>query len=154
MYQCDHCGAKFEQAPKGGRPAGSHMFKCPKCGRITFLASGLVQKKDPVLIEVFSLPAFYTHWLAERLERYGEENPWVEFKLNLSEEVQELGGSNLQLAIRYGLGHWPEVWMQKLFPQQTEVMGLYLVCRPEQRSEAELAALILWLAHQGELSSY
>ncbi|MDT8446196.1 MAG: hypothetical protein RRB13_04805 [bacterium] len=154
MYQCDHCGARFNQAPQGGRPAQSHMFRCPQCKRITFLASGLLQKKDPVTIHVYSLPAFYQHWLAPRLEQYQEGNPWIEFKVDLSEELAPLGGPGLQLALRYGVGAWPDLWKLKLFPQQTDVMGFYLVCQPQQQRDATLEPLIQWLAHQGQLSAY
>ena len=154
MYRCDHCGKGFEQISEQHRPKNSHMFRCPACGKITFLASGLAQKKDPVQLTLHSLPAFFKHWLAQRVVRYLEDNPWVQIDVECSEEVIEMSPDQLTLAVRYGVGSWPEVLLEKLFPQQTDVMGLYLVCQPVQFANQDLKDFWDFLLAQAAFSKY
>ena len=154
LYRCDHCGAKFEKVGSAHRPINSHLFRCPTCGKTTFLASGLIQKKDPVKLTLYCLPAFYQHWLESRVQDYLTKNPWVEINLVCTEEEFELLPQDLSLGVRYGLGDWPEVQLEKLFPHQTQTLGLYLVCRPDQKNHPELLTLWDFLIQQAAVSSY
>lgn len=60
---------------------------------------------DPIRIAV--TPAFAENWLMPRLAYFWTEHPDIEIELAPSLKLADLGTDGLDIAIRYGMGHWP-----------------------------------------------
>ena len=104
-------GMLFERQPKGLKPS------C-RAERIRpFLGQGLAQMEEgwrqltareqdnQVCITV--LPSFASCWLLPRLNGFSQQCPDIELRLSMSDQVQDLHASTLDLAIRFGPGDYP-----------------------------------------------
>lgn len=58
-------------------------------------------------LKIALTPAFAENWLMPRLGQFWSDHPDVEIELAPSLKVADLKGAGIDLAIRYGHGHWP-----------------------------------------------
>ncbi len=77
----------------------------------------------PLVISTFS--SFATRWLSPNLARLAEETGEPELELRVSDEVADLVTDGVDMAIRFGLGGWPDVSAMKLLSET-----LFPVCSP------------------------
>jgi LysR family glycine cleavage system transcriptional activator len=96
-------------------------------------------------LRITTLPAFATHWLIPRLSKFHALHPEVEIALVANFTLADLDRDRVDLAIRFGLGSWPDVQAEKLFDEY-----LTPVCSPNfnqgvlpQRSEDLLHTSLL-----------
>lgn len=80
---------------------------------------------DSFSIKISLLPSFAFKWLVPRLGHLKEKNPNLDVWISTSEEIVDLSHSDVDLAIRLGLGNWPELYSQRLLQEY-----VFPVCSP------------------------
>lgn len=76
-------------------------------------------------VTVSASVAFSSYWLMSRLKRFRAAHPDVELRLMAAGPVRDLAVSEIDLAIRYGSGDWPDVEATHLFDN-----AIWPVCSP------------------------
>ncbi len=76
-------------------------------------------------LTVSTTTSFASHWLVLRLARFREVEPDIDVRIHAAEDTVDFGRSDVDLAIRYGLGSWPGLRATKLFSET-----YYPVCSP------------------------
>jgi LysR family glycine cleavage system transcriptional activator len=77
-----------------------------------------VRAPERAVLRVSLLASFATHWLVPRLGRFAAAHPKIELRLEPSNTLADVRGGEADLAIRYGMGGWPEVEAERLMPDQ------------------------------------
>lgn len=98
--------AAFELLRQGTQEARAPMTK------LTTLTVGL-------------LASFATRWLAPRLESFHAAHPHIALQLQPEIALADVSGGEVDVAIRYGRGGWPDVRAQQFMPERLSV-----VCSP------------------------
>lgn len=91
----------------------------------TQLAQGRPQDSELVIA---TLPSFALHWLLPRLDGFRALHPNYRLRLQTSLAVQDLRSGLVDIGIRMGQGHWPDMEKQALFEDE-----LMVVCSPRFR---------------------
>ncbi|EUB98402.1 transcriptional regulator, LysR family [Rhizobium sp. CF080] len=97
-------------------PAVSHAF-----GEI---AAATAQMKRPATsgeLAITCVPALLSFWIVPRLNSFTEQFPGVRLKLAASNDPAVLHSSDVDVAVLYGDGNWPDAWTRlwsnlQLFP--------------------------------------
>ena len=91
------------------------------------IAEGWVQAgaRDSAALTVSVEPSFAARWLVLRLGKFHRAHPDIELRLLPSSEVVDFERSDVDIGVRYGLGHWPDAIAEKLFEATN-----YPVCAP------------------------
>ncbi|WP_246795157.1 transcriptional regulator GcvA [Burkholderia perseverans] len=100
-------------------------------------------------LSVGVLASFATHWLAPRLAAFSAAHPQIDLQLRSSIALADLGAGEIDLAIRYGRGGWPDVEARKLMPER-----LAPVCAPALLASGPLPHTPRELLRFPLLSSY
>lgn len=74
---------------------------------------------DTLVVSV--APAFASKWLVPRLRYHFDRHPQVLVRIDASGGLVDLRGSDVDVAIRMGTGHWPGVDAELLLPQRVFV---------------------------------
>ncbi len=85
----------------------------------------LTQRQDSGILTVSTMASFAAAWLVPRLGRFRALHSDIDVRLSASDEIVEFARDDVDLAIRYGDGHWPGV---EVVPLMTE--DLFPVCSP------------------------
>ena len=102
-------------------------------------------RSDVQPLRLSAAPSFASRWLAPRLARYHQRADAAPVHIDCSAELR--AGAHFDLAIRTGLGHWPEFATQRLMPvAATPMLSPALAATVRLQSPADLAQLPL-LAH-------
>lgn len=72
---------------------------------------------------VGTLPSFALHWLVPRMPGFCAAHPNHRLRLHTSLEVQDLRNGLVDVAIRMGPGHWPDLMKKKLFEDRLVVVA-------------------------------
>ena len=91
----------------------------------TQLAQGRPQDSELVIA---TLPSFALHWLLPRLDSFRALHPYYRLRLQTSLAVQDLRSGLVDIGIRMGQGHWPDMEKMALFEDE-----LIVVCSPRFR---------------------
>ena len=78
----------------------------------------------PLVLTV--LPSFAAKWLLPRLRNLRERHPNLEVKLDTSDDVLDFALDDVDVAIRYGKGNWPDLAAEHLMDEE-----VFPVCAPE-----------------------
>jgi LysR family glycine cleavage system transcriptional activator len=70
-----------------------------------------------VRITVSTLPSFAAKWLSPRLGRFYAQEPDIELRINASRGLVDFAPGDVDLAIRYGPGGWPDVNAERLMSE-------------------------------------
>ncbi len=89
----------------------------------------------PSVLRIGLLASFATMWLAPRLSGFIAANPDIRVELVPSYDLADVAGGEVELAIRYGKGGWPNVNGVRLMDER-----LFPVCSPHYKTR--------WLAAQ------
>ncbi|MHC8321919.1 LysR substrate-binding domain-containing protein [Pseudomonas sp. GB2N2] len=90
------------------------------------------------------LASFATLWLAPRLASFNARHPHIHVELMPSVELADVGGGEVDLAIRYGKGGWPKVRARRFM-----VETLTPVCSPDFKARGiEKGPLLMAKSHQ------
>jgi LysR family glycine cleavage system transcriptional activator len=81
----------------------------------------LLRKDDDRVLTVSTLASFAAKWLLPRLASFQETHPEIDVRITTSMELVDFRTDNVDAAIRYGRGQWPDVravWLMadELFP--------------------------------------
>jgi LysR family glycine cleavage system transcriptional activator len=91
-------------------------------------------KKSRLSLSV--LPALASHWLIARLGGFRAEHPEIEIDLEAASVLVEIGAGNIDVAVRFGPGDWPDLQSMKLAPEV-----LFPVCAGEYRERIGISSL-------------
>ena len=76
-------------------------------------------------LRVSTLPSFLQLWLLPRIARFRAAHPEIDLHMHSSADVVDFVHEDFQLAIRFGVGGWPNVWAEKVLDE-----WLLPVCSP------------------------
>ncbi len=76
-------------------------------------------------LTVSTTPSFASAWLVPRMARFQDVRPDIDVRVHATDESVDFGRSNVDLAVRYGLGNWPHLTAMKLFGET-----FHPVCSP------------------------
>jgi len=62
-------------------------------------------------------PSFAAKWLVPRLHRFLLQNSSADVRVEVSQEIAELGWTGIDVAIRFGHGNYPEMRVDRLFDE-------------------------------------
>lgn len=82
--------------------------------------------RAPQVVRVSVLPSFAQGWLLPRLPRFARRHPQLRLVLHGTMDYADLGAGQVDCAIRFGHGHWPDAVVQPLMPDR-----LLLVAAPQ-----------------------
>jgi LysR family glycine cleavage system transcriptional activator len=74
-----------------------------------------IQEKDSAELVINILPVFSIRWLNSRLLNFFSQFPEIDLTLKNSYRVDNFLARKHDIAIRWGTGHWPNVYSEKLF---------------------------------------
>lgn len=76
-------------------------------------------------LKVSMLPSFGSRWLMPRIWRFRERHPEIDVLVSVSNAPVDFARDDMDMAIRYGLGRYPELHVTPLMREQ-----IYPVCSP------------------------
>lgn len=99
-------------------PAGETLYPVLREGLDAFARAieGLRAGPQRRRLTLSATPAFVARWLLPRLGDWQARHPGIDLHLHASEQPVDLGGGSADAAIRYGRGHWPELYSELLLP--------------------------------------
>jgi LysR family glycine cleavage system transcriptional activator len=68
-------------------------------------------------LRVTTLPSFLQLWLLPRIARFRAGHPEVDLHMHTSTGTVDFVQEDFQLAIRFGVGSWPNVWSEKVLDE-------------------------------------
>jgi LysR family transcriptional regulator, glycine cleavage system transcriptional activator len=74
-------------------------------------------------LQVTVTPAFAVRWLMPRITDFHHASPGVELMLNPTAELVELRPGGVDVAIRFGTGHWPGLQSKMLLPSSLAIVA-------------------------------
>jgi LysR family glycine cleavage system transcriptional activator len=85
-------------------------------------------REDEVVdnLSVRLAPSFAAKWLSPRLRRFRDAQPHIALALKHSNDPVDFRRSNIDLAITYGRGDWPDVVAEKIL-----CLDFFPICAPE-----------------------
>ncbi|GEQ97561.1 LysR family transcriptional regulator [Iodidimonas gelatinilytica] len=87
--------------------------------------SVLQSPADDNVLSLSVSPSFAAKWLIPRLQRYYEDNANVVVKIAATNELTDFSREDTDLAIRYGAGHYPGLFVEELMREE-----VFPVCSP------------------------
>lgn len=69
---------------------------------------------EPGHLRVSTMESFAAKWLAPRLHRFHEAHPDIHVRVLTTDQLVDVGQEQVDVAIRYGLGTYPGVQVEKL----------------------------------------
>ena len=70
-------------------------------------------------------PSFATKWWVPRLDRFRAAHPEIELRLDVNDRVVDFDAAGADIAVRYGMGHYPGLAAEKLGDE-----SVFPVCAP------------------------
>lgn len=67
------------------------------------------RRTGPDTLVVSTTPSFAACWLTARIGRFAAENPKIEVRVETTEQVLDFKAAGIDVAIRHGTGHWPDL---------------------------------------------
>lgn len=99
--------------------------------RIAVATDRLTERRHASHLNITTLPSFASKWLVARLSRFRERYPDLEVRLDSSQGLVDFSREDVDLAIRFGLGHWPGLRTDRLMAEWVRP-----VCSPALLSAA------------------
>ena len=93
--------------------------------RLALAVADLRQRSPNEPLTISTLPTFAVRWMIPRLADFRRKHPEIEVRLDASMELASFTGSDVDLAIRYGRGNWPDLYSEPLIAER-----LIPVCSP------------------------
>jgi len=76
-------------------------------------------------LTVTTMDSFAATWLVPRLGHFRKAHPDIDLRITISDEAVDFNRVNVDLAIRYGAGHWPKLSVERLMTEE-----VFPVCAP------------------------
>ncbi|HYZ21015.1 MAG TPA: transcriptional regulator GcvA [Rhodopila sp.] len=77
------------------------------------------------VLTVSTTASLATKWLVSRVAAFQEANPGIEVRITTSAHLVDFAREDVDMAVRYGRGHWPGLRAEWLMPE-----NLFPVCSP------------------------
>ncbi|WP_417797685.1 transcriptional regulator GcvA [Terasakiella pusilla] len=71
------------------------------------------------------MPSFASLWLVPRLQNFTTAYPDIDLRISADDKIVDFNQDDVDCAIRYGLGKWPNVYTQKFLSE-----AVFPVCSP------------------------
>ena len=107
----------FERTPQGLRPTPQLEAVRPLLlgGFTTLLeATQALTRSDDHVLSVTMGSVFASRWLVSRLPHFSAAHPEIELRMISTGRLVDLARTDIDCAIRYGDGHWPDVRAEAL----------------------------------------
>ena len=85
---------------------------------IAGIAVDIRQHRGDGELTVATSVTFASYWLMARLSKFRAAHPAVELRLVASTRIPDLTAAGVDLAIRYGAGHWPGLTATRMFDNE------------------------------------
>lgn len=85
----------------------------------------LFRRDDSGALTVSTMPSLAAKWLVLRLGRFQERHPDIDVRLQTSSTLVDFTQQDVDVAIRFGVGHWPGLRAERLMSEE-----LFPVCSP------------------------
>jgi LysR family transcriptional regulator, glycine cleavage system transcriptional activator len=99
-------------------------------------------------VQISMSPAFGARWLLPRLRDFQQRHPKITLMLNSTADVVELVPGGIDIAIRFGNGHWPGLDVSPLLLPSMVVVGARELVGTEKLDPLKLAEFP-WLQEAG-----
>jgi LysR family glycine cleavage system transcriptional activator len=86
------------------------------------------------LVTLTAPPSFAAHWLLPRIDRFRQQHPDLEIRLDASDRLADFAAEGIDIGVRYGLGGYPGLVADKLLAEQ-----VVPVCSPTLLSSGATA---------------
>ena len=121
--------ALFERLPKGLTPTahGEAVIRHLTTGMSELSAAvALAERRREDTLTVSVAPVFAGKWLVWRLNDFHERHPDIRIRVDAAMPLVDPDTSDVDVCIRVGKGHWPDVDAERLVDQR-----VFPVCSPE-----------------------
>lgn len=120
----DYLGVKlFQRRPRelALTPAGNALYPvlAETFDEIARAVTRIRARPESRPLSVSLTPTLGSRWLAQRLGRFWREHPDVELRLHHSVQLTDLLHEDVDLAVRWGRGHWEGLVAERLMRAQT-----------------------------------
>src|SRR5712672_3012507 len=88
-------------------------------------AEDLIRPTRPSVLTVSVSPNFASKWLVPRLGGFSVTHPNLDLRISASLQHVDFNREDIDLAVRHGEGHWPELHVTRLCAEE-----LFPVCSP------------------------
>lgn len=105
-------------------------------------ATGRLRRRDSQALTITTIPSFAAKWLVPRLGDFRRIHPEIDVRITATADVVDLARSDVDMAVRYGLGHWPGLRAQFLMAED-----VFPVCSPKLLTGANALKTPADLAH-------
>ncbi len=120
-------GPLFKRTPRGLLLTDSAQTALPALrdafDKLAEAASLLTAPVDGRRVTVSAAPSFSAKWLVPRLGRFEEAHPEVDVWLQAGMELVDFATGEVDVAIRYGSGHYPALETTKLMTESVVVVA-------------------------------
>ena len=102
------------------------------------LAVGLERLREGAVNGVLTVtvsPAFAAKWLLPRIERFQQQCPLTELRLDTSLKPVDFLAQGIDIGVRYGTGRWPGLLAERLMSEE-----VFPVCSPAWAQQRALAS--------------
>jgi LysR family glycine cleavage system transcriptional activator len=100
-------------------------------------------------IQVTMSPAFAVSWLMPRITDFQHQHPGLTLMLNTTAEVVQLNPGGIDLAIRFGQGHWPGMDVTSLLLPKMVVVGTRELIGKQKITDLATLVEAPWLQELG-----
>jgi len=76
-------------------------------------------------LTITTMDSLAASWLVPRLGRFQKAHPDIDIRITMSDAMVDFARENVDMAIRYGLGDWPGVFVERLMAEE-----MFPVCAP------------------------
>ncbi|MDQ0319508.1 DNA-binding transcriptional LysR family regulator [Pararhizobium capsulatum DSM 1112] len=131
----------FERSPRGlvASDFGERFLPRLKAGfELLDQAVGAARKRDEGILTISVAPVFAARWLVARLDRFAEQHPGIQLRIDATTTLANIETSDVDIGIRVGRGDWPGVHAELLLAQE-----VFPVCSPAMASQMREPADIL-----------
>lgn len=100
-------------------------------------------------LRVTLTPAFASQWLMPRLGRFWARHPDIPLSLHPDRQVVDLARTRMDLAIRFGGGHWPGVEVEMLVPAAYTIVAAPALLGDRTALPPEEMGAMPWIFEEG-----
>jgi LysR family transcriptional regulator, glycine cleavage system transcriptional activator len=100
-------------------------------------------------LQVSLTPAFGVRWLMPRIGDFRHRHPEIELMLNPTAELVELKPGGVDVAIRFGRGHWPGLDAEMLLPTSHAIVAATSLVGAREIGEPRDILDLPWLQEYG-----
>lgn len=95
------------------------------------------------ILTVSAAPSFAVKWLLPRLDGFNAAYPDIDLRISASMQLTDFARDQVDMAIRYGSGRYPDLTVEKLLPE-----SVFPVCSPKLLDADPAVDQADWLGRQ------